>query len=246
MMKAYKKHFLLLALIFVATTATSSNVPQQNTKVPNDYKSAVKAFLKASDYEQSLRDNLRSLFAQMGSENQQVNGLIDYLANEMPNRMVDIYYKYLTIDDINQLTEINKDVVYAKFRNLQSQVNNDLILEGQCYATGKPSPSANITVSSAFEKVMKQYLKVTEFEKQEEQMRSVMGLNIDDALYNQLPDLMVKIYSKYFTQSEIEKLMELHQLPSTVKFRKKAPEFAQDTMDVTQTIMMNYLQNVGF
>lgn len=168
-MKTFMKQLLLLAMIFVNITATGSNKPQKqsNSGVTKEYRTAVKALLDVADYEKRMREKMVSTYKQLGQEdNPYIDDFMNQLIEKMPDKMVDIYSKYFTLDEIKQLTELNKNEIQKKLLSLQNNINQDLMLEGQCLAAGKKSPSDGIVVTKDFEKAMIEYFEVSGFEEQ--------------------------------------------------------------------------------
>ncbi len=110
-MKTCMKQLLLLAMIFATITATGSNTPQQQSKsgATQEFKAAVKALLDATEYEKTMKERMVSAYKQLGQEdNPYIDDFMNQLIEKMPDKMVDIYSKYFTLDEIKQLTEINK------------------------------------------------------------------------------------------------------------------------------------------
>lgn len=251
-MKTYMKQLLLLAMIFVAITATGSNVNKQelNTGSTPEYKTAVKDFLDVVGFGNTMRENLTATYAQFGLEGQYIDDLVNELVEKLPEKMADIYSKYFTLDEIKQLAEVNKNEIQVKLRSLQSQINKELVQEGQCYASGKPSPSAGIVVPDDFDSAMREFFEVSGFEEQMEQIQSLLersyGLQTGalSGLYNEMPDMMVRIYSQYFTASEIKQVAALSVIPCMKKFNEMTPAITQDTIAITQEIVMEYFKNL--
>ena len=158
-MNTYMKQLLLVALIFVAANATGSKLPQTQSipRVSEEFKAEVKSLLNAMGYEKTLRENLTATYSKSGLDGEMVNGMIDELANKMPDKMVDIYAKHFTLDQIKELTKINNEEVNKKLFKYTPQISQDMMQFGQDLASGKTSPLAGISVSSDFEKVMKEY-----------------------------------------------------------------------------------------
>lgn len=251
-MKTYIKHLLLLAGIFVTTTATGTNLPQAqlNSGISREYRTAVRAMLDAMDYETTLRNNLTAGYAQLGFDNQMVEAMIDELVGKMPDKMVEIYSKYFSLDEIKELSKVNNNEINKKLIRLTPQINQDLMQEGQCYASGKPSPSAGIKVSSDFEMAIREYFVASDFYQQIGMIQSLIeqqsGLQPGalSGLYDALPNMTVRVYSKYFTTSDINQLIAISKLPCSKKFRDKIPSITQETMDVSQRILMEYIQRI--
>lgn len=251
-MKTCMKQLLLLAMIFVTITATGSNVNKQelNTTATPEYKTAVKDFLDVVGFGNTMKENLTATYAQFGLEGQYIDDLVNELADKLPEKMADVYSRYFTLDEIKQLAEVNKNEVQVKIRSLQPQINKELIQEGQCYASGKPSPSAGIVVPADFDNAMREYFEMSGFEKQMEQLQSLFESNFGiqkgalGGLYNEMPDMMVRIYSQYFTTSEIQQAAALSAIPCMKKFIEMTPAISQDTIAVTQEIIMEYFKNM--
>lgn len=250
-MKTCTKLLLLLAVFFITINATGSNLPQQESKsrVTSEYKTTAKALLDATDFEKTIGENLTSTFAQFGLEGQIVNNIVNELVEEMPEKMVDIYSKYFTLDDLKQLIEINKTEIQTKLRSLLPQINEEMMQEGQCFASGKKSPSADIVVTKDFEEAMREYLDAYGFEKQIGQIYSIIENNYSlpsgslGGLSDQMPDIMTRIYSKYLTTSEIKQATALAKTPCLKKFNEKTPDITKETLEVTQQIIMDYFKN---
>ncbi len=251
MMKTFMKQLLLLAMIFVTINATGSNVPQQqqNSGITQEYRTAVRSLLNVTGFGNTMRDNLTATYAQMGLQGQYVDDIVNELVEKMPEKMVDIYAKYFTLDEIKQLMEVNSNEVQVKVRSMQAQCTKDLMQEGQYYALGKESPSAGIVVPEDFDKAMREFLEVSDFSKQMEKLQSIFLQNLGSqssvgGFNDMLPDIMVRVYSKYFTIADIKQLTDLAKMPIMKKFSEKTPAITQDTMSVTQEIMMDYFKDL--
>lgn len=253
-MRTYMKQLLLLAMIFATITATGSNQPQQESKqeVTQEYRTAAKALLDVVEFEKTITNRLTESYKKFSREdNPYVDDIVKELVRTMPDKMVDIYSKYLTLEDLKQLTEINKNEIQIKIRNLQPQISKDLELEGLCIAKGEKSPSEGIVVDKDFDAAMKEYLKASGFDQQMKQMELVIEnyfgmpsgtLNIMSNA--KMPDIMTRIYSKYFTTSEIKQAIALAMTPCYKKFSKHTPAITKDTMEATSQITMDFFQKI--
>lgn len=217
-----------------------------------DYDTAVKNYLKATDYYNLTRENLNASYTQMGLNPQYTKGLVDELMDKMPDKLVDIYSKYFTVEEINQLTKVNSDEIFKKHRKYQTQIIQDFMQEAQALATGQSSPTANVVVSSDFEAAVKDYYEADEIDKQLEQLRPALDNNLRnlgvrtdalDAYWEGAPDMIVRVYSKYFTTSEIKQLTALAKMPCSKKFRDKTPAITQDAQNEARSIAENYVKN---
>lgn len=252
-----KKLFLLVMIVFAftitsckqETTSTKSSTQKEEVS-SQDYDSAVKELLKAMNYQQNLETMLKASFAQMGSENQ---ALIDELKEKMPNVMTGIYKNHFTINEIKELTALNNDSIYKKMMKMQTQVNQELMAEGQAFVLGKPSPNANVTVSSEFKDAMAKYLEAEEFTKQMEQLKPLFAQNYQNAgvdkalddLYEKMPDMMTTIFSKYYTVDDIKHLTELSNKPISKKFRQETPAITQEAMNKSQKLIEEFFNKQG-
>jgi hypothetical protein len=247
------KQLLLLAIIFATATATSSNLPQEQSKsgVTQEFRTAVKALLDVTDYEGTMRENITSAYKQLGQEeNPYVADFVNQLLEQMPDKMVDIYSKYFTVDEIKQLTEVNKNEIIIKLRKLQPQMSQELMQEGQSLAKGEKSPTADIVVEKDFDEAMREYFEVSRFDEQMKQIFSVIenyyGFKTDllNGFTNQMPDIMVRIYSKYFTTNEIKQAIALEKTPCLKKFIEKTPAITQDTLEETGKITKDIMEKL--
>ena len=256
-MKTCMKQLLLLAMIFVTITATGSNTPQQQSKsgATQEFRAAVRALLDATEYEKTMKERMVSAYKQLGQEdNPYIDDFMNQLIEKMPDKMVDIYSKYFTLDEIKQLTEINKTEIQTKIRNLQPQISQDLMQEGQCFAKGEKSPSADIVVEKDFEEAVREYLQASGFDNQMKQMQSVLenfykipsGL-LDgslDKLSDHMPDMTIRIYSKYFTTNEIKQAIALAKTPCLKKFNEKTIAITQDILEVTEQLSIELMEKI--
>lgn len=250
-MKTYLKLFLLVAMLFITVNATGSKLPQKQSGsgVTNEYKAAVIALLDATKSENSMRESLISLFTQYGLEASMANAIVDELTKKMSDIMANIYSHHFSLDEIKQLIKLNQDEVRQKFNTLQPQLSQEMIQEAQCYASGQASPLADITVSSDFDAAMREYLVAEEFDKTIEMLTPILMQDLGsqegllDKYYEALPDMMVRIYSKYFTASDIRHLISQSNLPCAKKFREKTPAIAQECMVEMQKAIYDILHN---
>ncbi len=252
-MKTYMKHLLLLAMIFATITATGTNNPQKQSKsgVTKEFRTAVKALLDVTDYEGTMRENITSAYKQLGQEeNPYAADFVNQLLEQMPDKMVDIYSKYFTIDEIKELTEVNKNEIIIKLRKLQPQMSQELMQEGQSLAKGEKSQLADIVVDKDFEEAMREYFEESRFDEQMKQILSVIanyyGFKSDllNGFTNQMPDIIVRIYSKYFTTNEIKQAIALAKTPCSKKFNEKTPAITQDTLEETGKITKDILEKM--
>ncbi|MBR5639776.1 MAG: DUF2059 domain-containing protein [Muribaculaceae bacterium] len=271
-MKTFIKQLLLVVMMFLVVESTGcknshrdsdsgkskskkskSKKDKKDEDDAEDYDTAVRELLEAMDYEQNTRANLYATYSQMGFDAQYTEGLVDDLLEKMPDKMVEIYSNHFTVDEIKQLTKINGDPIFKKQREYLTQIYQDFMQEGRALATGEPSPSANIDVSSDFEAAMRDYLDAEEFDKQLEQLKPIMQQNYSstysdfDSFYEsycaEAPDMMVRIYSKYFSTSDIKKLTAFSKMHCSKEFRDKAPAITQEAMEATRPIVESYIKN---
>ena len=256
-MKTCMKQLLLLAMIFVTISATGSNVPQQRSKsgATKELRAAVRALLDATEYEKTMREKMVSAYKQLGQEdNPYIDDFMNQLIEKMPDKMVDIYSKYFTLDEIKQLTELNKNEIQIKTRKLQPQISQELMQEGQCFAKGEKSPLADIVVEKDFEEAVREYLQASGFDNQMKQMLSVLenfykipSGSLDGSLgklSDHMPDMMIRIYSKYFTTNEIKQAIALAKTPCLKKFNEKTPAITQDTLEETQQLSIELMEKL--
>lgn len=251
-MKTLIKQLLLLVTISVTFTATGSNLPMLSPApgVTQEYRAAAKSLLQAIDFEKSVRDNLNSSFAQMGFVGQEVDDLVDELVRQMPDKMVEVYAKYFTLSEINRLVEINKTEAQTKIRNAQVSLNLDLMSEGQCLALGEPSPSADIVVDPEFEKAMREYFVIINFDTQIRQILPMIEQNHGlksgtlNGFCDAMPAIMVRNYSKYLTTSDIRQAIALAKDPVYKKLNENSVAISKDAMEVSLQVIMDYFQNM--
>ena len=252
-MKTCMKQLLLLAMIFVTISATGSNVPQQRSKsgATKEFRAAVRALLDATEYEKTMREKMVSAYKQLGQEdNPYIDDFMNQLIEKMPDKMVDIYSKYFTLDEIKQLTELNKNEIQIKTRKLQPQISQELMQEGQCFAKGEKSPLADIVVEKDFEEAVREYLQASGFDNQMKQMLSVLEnfYKIPSGslgkLSDHMPDMMIRIYSKYFTTNEIKQAIALAKTPCLKKFNEKTIAITQDILEVTEQLSIELMEKI--
>lgn len=252
-MKTFMKQLLLLAMIFATISATGSNVPQKQSKsgITQEYRTAVKALLDATEYEKTSRGNVVSIYKQLGQEdNPYIDDFMNQLLEKMPDKLVEIYSKYFTLDEIKQLTEINKTEIQTKIRNLQPLMSQDFIDETKCLAKGEKSPLADIVVEKDFEEAMREYIEESGADGQLKQILSVIenyyGVKSGslNTLIDPAPDIMVRIYSKYLTTNEIKQATSLAKTPCLKKFYEKTPAITQDTLEETGQIAKDIMEKM--
>lgn len=63
-------------------------------------------------------------------------------------------------------------------------------------------------------------------------------------LKEQMPKLMIRNYSKYFTTSEIKQATALAKTPCLKKFNEKIPAITQDTLEETNQITKEIMEKL--
>lgn len=211
-----------------------------------DFKDAVYEYLEAIEFEKNYRQNVNESYSQQGFDPQEIQGMLDYVLGRLPDKMVPIYSKYFTADELRTLTKINLDEVFIKQRELQPQIDQDFMDEGEAFALGKPSPTASLMVSSDFDSAMREYMEADEYEKQIEQMIPMMVdiYDLDSDYFNEFcaaaPDMTVKIYSKYFSITDVKQLTALAKIPCFRKFRKNNAAIVEGMVNEAQNLAKEY------
>lgn len=251
-----KKLLLLSVITLLAIGASSCKNSQDSSKSkesasvsesekdfsyednPEAYKKLVFDFLEAINYE----ENVESQLAQSGINDP---GLLSELREKVPSKLVKIYAKYYTANELKQLTDLHQDSLYKRFGELQPQIYQDYAKAGFAIGSGEPSPIEQIKVSSEFADAMEEYLKAQNFDKQLEKSRPLLtqnGLSSDkvDEIIKKMPMLMTKIYSKYFNVDEIKQLTLKEQLPIVKKFHEREVDMTTEIMKETENIVEEY------
>lgn len=65
-----------------------------------------------------------------------------------------------------------------------------------------------------------------------------------DNLSDHMPDMMIRIYSKYFTTNEIKQAIALAKTPCLKKFSEKTIAITQDTLEETQQLSIELMEKL--
>ena len=70
-----------------------------------------------------------------------------------------------------------------------------------------------------------------------------MTPSLADKVIEEMPAIMTRVYSKYFSVNEIKQLTAMFKVPIAKKFRELAPDIMRETMQEAQKIYENYMKN---
>lgn len=233
MKKLFLMVVLLLAVIATGCKSNSSSdaSKEASTTAKVDTVALMDELIKTSGMEENLEATLNSIYAQMGYEDKE---LVEKMKQELPKITKEVYLKHFTIDEIKQIVELNKDEVKQKTTKKMPQIMEECFSEGMNYAVGKQSTT--VSVSDDFKKAMNEYLDADEFDKQMEQMSSVIDTK-------DLREMMTGVFSKYFTVDEIKHLAELSKLPISKTVRDNQAVIAKEVQEKVGKLVSDHFAN---
>lgn len=233
MKKLFLMVVLLLAVVAIGCKSNSSSdaSKEASTTAKVDTVALMDELIKTSGMQENLEASLNSIFAQMGYEDKE---LVEKMKQELPKITKEVYLKHFTIDEIKQIVELNKDEVKQKTTKKMPQIMEECFSEGMNYAVGKQSTT--VSVSDDFKKAMNEYLDADEFDKQMEQMSSVIDTK-------DLREMMTGVFSKYFTVDEIKHLAELSKLPISKTVRDNQAVIAKEVQEKVGKLVRDHFAN---
>ena len=233
MKKLFLMVVLLLAVVAIGCKSNSSSdaSKEASTTAKVDTVALMDELIKTSGMQENLEATLNSIYAQMGYEDKE---LVEKMKQELPKIKKEVYLKHFTIDEIKQIVELNKDEVKQKTTKKMPQIMEECFSEGMNYAAGKQSTT--VSVSDDFKKAMNEYLDADEFDKQMEQMSSVIDTK-------DLREMMTGVFSKYFTVDEIKHLAELSKLPISKTVRDNQAVIAKEVQEKVGKLVSDHFAN---
>lgn len=244
-----KKLFLMVVLLLTVvgtgckgnpsgSASDASSASKAGTTANSETDALIDELIEVTDMKNNVETTLNSLLSQMGLQDKE---LVAKVIDELPQITKDVYSKNFSNDELKELLEMSKDEINQKMTKKLPQIMEESMAEGKSFALGQESPTANVSVPDDFKAAMKDYFEAQEFDKQMEQINQMLGGGAD--MDGALPDIMTRIFSKYFTIDEIKHVTELSKLPIAKKVRDKQLPIAQEINEKIQKIVENYMKN---